>query len=128
VRILHLSHRRAVAADLLALLAFVTVGLFDHRGGLSATGYARDFLPIAGCWLVAAGAFDLYRRPRPRALVVTWLAGVTGGVLVRSLLLWPPEGDDAVFLAVALAFTLLFVVAFRLAAPLALDTRRARLR
>ena len=123
MRILRLAHRRAVAADLLALLAFVTVGLLNHRGGLSATGYARDLVPIGGCWLVAAGAFDLYRRPRPRALVATWLAAVTAGVLIRSLVLWPLEGDDAVFLAVALAFTLVFVVAFRLVASLALSRR-----
>jgi hypothetical protein len=111
--IFRLSHRAAVASDLLALLAFVTVGLINHKGGVSATGYARDVLPIAGCWLVAAGTFDLYKRPRWRALISTWLAGVTGGVLIRSLVLWRIEGDDAVFLAVALTFSLLFVLAFR---------------
>jgi hypothetical protein len=113
VRLLRLPHRHAVTADLLAIFAFVTVGLVNHRGGLSATGYARDFLPIAGCWLLAAGAFDLYRRPRVRALLATWVVGVTGGVLIRALTLWRIEGDDAVFLGVALVFTLLFVLAFR---------------
>ena len=108
-----LDHRVAVAADLLAIVAFVTVGLFNHKGGVSATGYARDVLPIAGCWLVAAGAFDLYKRPRWRALLATWFAGVTGGVLIRSLILWRINGDDAVFLVVALCFSLLFVLAFR---------------
>ncbi len=111
--IFRLSHRPAVASDLLALLAFVTVGLINHKGGVSASGYARDVLPIAGCWLVAAGAFDLYKRPRWRALISTWLAGVTGGVLIRSLVLWRIEGDDAVFLLVALTFSLLFVLGFR---------------
>jgi hypothetical protein len=122
--IFQLSHRAAVASDLLALFAFVTIGLLNHHGGVSVTGYARDILPIAGCWLVAAGAFDLYKRPRWRALISTWLAGVTGGVLIRSLLLWRIEGDDAVFLVVALAFSLLIVLAFRavssFAAPRAL--------
>jgi hypothetical protein len=117
-RLVNLSHRRAVAGDLLALLAFVTVGLLNHRGGLSATGYARDALPIVGCWLLAAGAFDLYRRPRISALLGTWLLGVTGGVLVRALVLWRLDGNDGVFLAVALSFTLLFVLAFRAAASL----------
>jgi hypothetical protein len=116
--ILRLSHRRAVAADVLALLAFVTVGLWNHKGGLSATGYARDALPIAGCWLVAAGAFDLYKRPTVRAVLSTWITGVTAGVLIRALILWRLDGDDAVFLAVALCFTLLFVLAFRAAATL----------
>jgi hypothetical protein len=111
--IFQLSHRAAVAADLLAIFAFVTVGLFNHKGGLSASGYARDVLPIAGCWLLAAGAFDLYKRPSWRALLATWLVGVTGGVLIRALILCRLDEDDAVFLAVALCFSLLFVLAFR---------------
>jgi hypothetical protein len=111
--IFQLRHRTAVATDLLALIAFVTVGLFNHHGGISATGYARDILPIAGCWLLAAGAFDLYKRPRWRALLATWLVGVTGGVLIRALILWRVDENDAVFLAVALCFSLLFVVALR---------------
>ena len=115
-RLLHLPRRTAVAADLLGLLAFVTVGLLNHHGGLSATGYARDLLPIAGCWLVAAGAFDLYNRASRPALLKTWLAGVTTGVAIRQLVLWRVDGGDAVFLAVALIFTLLFVLAFRAAA------------
>ena len=111
--IVHLSHRTAVASDMLALSAFVTVGLINHKGGLSAAGYARDILPIAGCWLAAAGAFDLYKRPNWRALFSTWLVGVTGGVLIRALILWRLDSDDAVFLAVALCFSLLFVLALR---------------
>jgi hypothetical protein len=111
--IFQLSHRTAVASDMLALVAFVTVGLINHHGGVSATGYARDILPIAGCWLFAAGAFDLYKRPRRRALLATWLVGVTGGVLIRALILWQVDGKDAMFLAVALCFSLLFVVTSR---------------
>jgi hypothetical protein len=120
MHILNLSHRIAVATDLLALFAFVTVGLFNHDGGVSATGYARDILPIAGCWLLAAGAFDLYKRPRPRALLATRLVGVTAGVLVRALVRWRFDGGDAVFLPVALCFSLLFVLAFRAVASFAM--------
>jgi hypothetical protein len=120
MHILNLNHRIAVATDLLALFAFVTVGLFNHDGGVSATGYARDILPIAGCWLLAAGAFDLYKRPRPRALLATWLVGVTAGVLVRALVRWRFDGGDAVFLPVALCFSLLFVLAFRAVASFAM--------
>src|SRR5579862_6244545 len=112
-RILALPHRTGVAADLVGLALFVTVGLLNHHGGVSATGYARDLLPIGGCWLVAGGAFDLYRRPRWRALLATWLLGVTFGILVRALVLWRLNGDDAVFLAVALCFSLIFVIACR---------------
>jgi hypothetical protein len=122
VRVLALPHRTAVAADMLALAAFVTVGLLNHHGGLSATGYARDLLPIGGCWLLAAGAFDLYKRPRPSALLATWLIGVTAGIAVRALVLRRLDANDGVFLAVALAFSLLFVLSFR-AAAVALSRR-----
>ena len=110
------THRTAVAVDVLALLTFVVIGLVNHHGGVTAGGLARDTASIVGCWLLAAGAFDLYRRPRLPALLATWLVGVTAGVLVRALLLWRIEGDDGVFLGVALVFTLLFVIAFRAAA------------
>jgi hypothetical protein len=119
VRILRLAHRTAVASDLLALVAFVTIGLLNHDGGISATGYARDLAPIGCCWLLAAGAFDLYRRPRWSALLATWVVGVTAGVLVRALVLWRVDEDDAVFLSVALGFTILFVVACRTAVAFA---------
>jgi hypothetical protein len=119
MRVLRLDHRTAVASDVVALVVFVTIGLLNHHGGVSATGYAEDALPIVGCWLAAAGSFDLYKRPRPRALAGTWLAGVTAGVLVRAVVRRHLDGGDGVFLAVALAFTLLFVLAFRLAVSFA---------
>ena len=113
-RILLPSHLAAVAADVVALLVFVTIGLFNHHGGVSAGDYARDALPLVGCWLLAGGAFDLYKRPRVRALLATWLVGVTAGVLLRALLRWHIDGGDAAFLAVALCFTLLFVAVVRI--------------
>ncbi|MBV8079415.1 MAG: DUF3054 domain-containing protein [Actinobacteria bacterium] len=114
-RALRLPHRVAVASDLVALALFVTVGLVNHHGGVSATGYARDLLPIGACWLVAGGAFDLYKHPRPRALLGTWLVAVVAGIAIRQLVLWRLDGNDAVFLVVALCFSLLFVLALRAA-------------
>jgi hypothetical protein len=116
MRILQPAHGTAVAADVVALLVFVTIGLLTHHGDVSAADYARDAMPLVGCWLLAGGAFDLYKRPRPKALLGTWLVGVTAGVLVRALVRLHIDGGDAVFLAVALCFTLLFVVVFRFAA------------
>jgi hypothetical protein len=115
-RVLQVGHVTAVVADVVALLVFVTIGLLNHHGGITAAGYARDAIPIGGCWLVAGGAFDLYKRPRLRALLATWLVGVTAGVLVRALVRRHIDGGDAVFLAVGLCFTLLFVVVARIAA------------
>jgi hypothetical protein len=116
VRIFSLGHLTAVAADVVALLVFVGVGLLNHQGGITAWDFLRDAVPFIGCWLLAGGAFDLYKRPRAGALVGTWLVGVTGGVLLRALAHWHIEGDDAVFLAVALCFALVFVLAARIAA------------
>jgi hypothetical protein len=118
MRILRLGHRTAVATDVIALLVFVTIGLLTHHGDVSGVDYARDAIPLAGCWLLAGGTFDLYRRPRPRAFVATWLTGVTAGVLVRALLRLHLDGGDGVFLLVALCFTLVFVVAARLSVSL----------
>jgi hypothetical protein len=116
MRILQLPHVRAVVTDVLALVLFVVIGLLNHHGGISGVDFVRDGVSIVGCWLLAAGTFDLYRRPTLRALLETWLVGITAGVVVRTLLLWHVEADDAVFLGVALPFTLLFVVAARTAA------------
>jgi len=121
-RILGLGHLTAVVADVVALLVFVTIGLATHHGGISAGAYARDALAFCGCWLLAGGAFDLYKRPSVRAFLGTWIVGVTAGVLVRALVRWHIDGGDAVFLAIALGFTLLFVVVARIAAGLVVRT------
>ncbi len=47
-----MSDRRPLllaGGDLLALLVFALVGLASHDEGLTATGLARTWLPIAGC-------------------------------------------------------------------------------
>ena len=116
VRIFRLDHRTAVAADVVALLVFVVVGLLNHHGGITVWDFARDAVPFIGCWLLAGGAFDIYKRPRAGALVGTWLVGITGGVLLRALANWHIEADDGVFFVVALCFALLFVLAARTAA------------
>jgi hypothetical protein len=107
--------RPAVLAlsDAVAILAFTTIGLISHRHGLSASGYAGDALPLLGCWFAAAAIFGLYRRRGASILLATWLVGVTLGVLVRALVLG--HSVEADFLAVALAFILLFVAALRVA-------------
>ena len=103
------------AGDAAALLVFVLVGLLSHHGGVSATGLARDGLSFVGCWLVAGVAFGLYAHPSPRRLLATWVVAVPVAVLIRAVVLGrSPNGKEAGFLAVALTFTLLFVVALRL--------------
>ena len=101
-------------ADALGILTFATVGLLSHDHALSFTGYARDALPLLVGWFAAAFLFGAYRNPSPRTLLATWIVGVPLGILVRALVLGRSfDGDQAVFLGITLAFTLLFVLAFR---------------
>lgn len=106
------------AGDAAALALFATVGLLSHHGGVSATGYARDLLPVAGGWFAAALALGTYRRRSPARLLATWAIGVPVGIAVRAAVLDRVDGKEAAFLAVALSFTLLFVVAIRAALAL----------
>jgi Protein of unknown function (DUF3054) len=109
-------------ADAAGILAFATVGLLSHDHALSLAGYARDALPILAGWYVSALVFGAYRSPSRRTLLLTWIVGVPLGVLVRAVVLGRSlNGDQAVFLVITLAFTLLFVLASRTA--LALATR-----
>ena len=103
-------------SDAAALVVFAVVGLLSHHGAVSARGLARDALPLLGCWFAAALAFRLYQRPSVARLLATWAVGITTGVLVRALVLGHTlNGHEAAFLGVALVFTLLFVVALRIA-------------
>ena len=102
-----------ILSDAVALVVFVTIGLLAHHGDVTATGYARDALPLLGCWFAAAALFGLYRRPTRRALLRTWAVGVTAGIAVRQLVVWSLHWNDLLFLVVALCFTLLFVLVGR---------------
>lgn len=114
----------AVACDAAALVVFAVIGLLSHTHGVSARGLARDALPLLGGWFVAATLFRLYARPSRARLAQTWLAGVAGGVVVRALVLGHHAvGREAAFLGVSLVFTLVFVLAARLAAGLATRSR-----
>ena len=115
-------------ADALGILTFATVGLLSHDHALSLSGYARDALPVLAGWFGAAVLFGAYRRPSVRTLLATWIVGVPVGILIRALALGrDPNGKEAAFLAVSLVFTLLFVVAWRVAFGL-LTPGRARRR
>ena len=117
--------RVAVASDATAIVLFVVVGLLSHHGDVSGGGLARDALPLLGGWFAAALLVRLYTRPSPARFLATWLVGVTAGVTVRAAVLGHTHaGKEAAFLAVALAFTLVFALAARLVATRALARRR----
>jgi len=110
-------------ADALGILVFATVGLLSHDHTLSLSGYVRDALPLLAGWFAAALVFGAYRAPSARTLLLTWIVGVPLGILMRALALGRAfDGDQAVFLGISLAFTLLFVLAWR--AALGLLARR----
>ena len=103
-------------ADALGILTFATVGLLSHDHALSLSGYARDALPVLAGWFAASLVFGAYRNPSMRTLHATWIVGVPAGILIRALVLGRSfDGDQAVFLGISLAFTLLFVLAWRAA-------------
>jgi hypothetical protein len=105
-----------IVGDLVALSLFAPLGLLSHREGITLDGIARNAGPIAAGWLVAAAAFGVYRRGAPRrGAVGAWLAGVSGGVVLRAVVLRRPlDADEAVFWAVTLAVTGALLGAWRL--------------
>ncbi|HET8672223.1 MAG TPA: DUF3054 domain-containing protein [Thermoleophilaceae bacterium] len=127
-----MTSRRLAIADALAIVGFATVGQLPHHGSVSAGGYAHDALPLLGCWFAAAAVLGLYAEGRPglsrfallglntesrsapRRFVLTWLIGVTGGVLIRAAILGRQLGGKELgFLITSLVFVLLFVLGAR---------------
>jgi hypothetical protein len=100
--------RRNAIADGAALAAFTIVGVLTH--GSSVTALVRDLLLFLGCWFAVAVVLKLYSRGGWRRLLATWLIGVSAAVLIRAAIVGHFAAD---FYGVALAFTLLFVLAVR---------------
>ena len=111
-----MQRRWVVAAgDAVALLAFALVGLASHDRRIDLHGLIRDALPILLGWFVAAAIFGVYRRPGRTTFLLTWATGITGGVLVRGLVLdrHVLGASYLTFLAVTLAVTLVFLLVWR---------------
>ena len=108
----------AAIVDAVALVVFVAVGVATH--GASVGAFFRDAACILGAWFLVALAVRLYAHGGWKRLAVTWLVGVSAGVLVRAAIVGHVAFD---FWGVALAFTALFVGAARLAATRLRRTR-----
>lgn len=103
-----------VLADAAALVAFVVIGLREHRGG-TVEGFLRNAVPLLGVWFLVAWRAHTYRRPGWKSLLACWIVAVPIGLLIRTVLVGSPRGAKVlVFVAVGLAFTLLFLVLGRL--------------
>ena len=118
--------RRALwfaVADGAALIVFVLVGLGGHRVD-TLEGFARNAVPLVAAWALVAGFARTYRRPGWGSLLRTWIVAVPIGLLARTVIVGSPRGTRIlVFVAVGLAFTLLFLVLGRLLARLASRAR-----
>jgi hypothetical protein len=100
--------------DGLALIVFVVVGVLNHDGAVTPGLVLRTAVPLLGAWYAAALLAGAYRRPGLLTLFLTWLPAVPVAVLIRSFVAGGPWGGElAVFLGVALAFTMLFVLTAR---------------
>ena len=103
-----------VLGDGLALLAFTLLGLLSHEEGVTLPGVARTAGPILAGWFAATLAFRTYTKPGLRTLLPAWAVGVTGGVVLRSVILHHGFGHTFFqFLSVALAMSLLLLLAWR---------------
>jgi hypothetical protein len=111
--------------DAVALLAFTLVGVANHDHGLPADALARVGGPLLVAWFVATWVVGTYRSPGIRSLLLAWVIAVPVAGVVRTLIAGGPWGGELlVFLAVAMAFTLLFLLLGRgLALALRLDGR-----
>jgi hypothetical protein len=101
-----------VAVDLLALVVFIVTGMRSHHEGAYATVFLRNAIPLLGSWAIFSALLGAYRYPGLGSLLRTWIVAVPIGLVVRSLWVGSPTGVGRflIFLAVGLAFTLLFLL------------------
>jgi hypothetical protein len=102
------------SVDALALVAFVLIEMRSHREGSALTIFGRNAVPLLVCWFGAALLFRTYLRPGVVWPFLTWLVSTPIALLVRTALFGSPTGARlALFVAVAMAFTLLFLAVGR---------------
>jgi hypothetical protein len=103
---------RLALADAAALVLFTTVGLISH--GFEPAGYARDALPLLGCWFAVALGLRLYPRAPWRRVLLCWILAVPAAWLLRALVLGRAfDGGELAFLGITLVFSLAFVAGLR---------------
>lgn len=103
---------KALAADLLCVVVFCTIGRRSHAEGLTIAGIAETAWPfLAGTgvgWLLARG----WQRPAslaPTGLIV-WVATVVVGMLLRKL---TSQGTATSFIVVASITTAVLLLGWR---------------
>jgi hypothetical protein len=105
--------RRRALADLVALLAFVVVGVLSHEHALAGRALLHDVVPLLAGWFGVAAVSGSYRRGGWSQLL-PWCVGLPLGVVARALWLGHPLGaKQGAFLVTTLLFGGAFVLAGR---------------
>lgn len=100
--------------DAIALLVFVVAGIRSHHEVGARDLFLRNAVPLEVAWFTVSAVAATYRRPGIRTLLRTWIVAVPLGLVVRSMWVGSPTGSRLlVFVAIGLAFTLLFLLAGR---------------
>ena len=104
--------------DVVALLVFTLIGLANHKDGITASSVLKVMGPLIVIGGTAAAVFGTYRRPSVRTLLPAWLVAVPIAIVIRKAMFHTPAtwSSTGVFIGVAMAFTLLFIMAWRLVA------------
>jgi hypothetical protein len=107
--------RRAVIADVAALLVFLAIGLDTHAENDLAR-FAALAAIFVGSWLVTAWVIAAYRPPTTGHLVATLVLAVPLAIAIRAAIVqaWTTR-DVVVFMTVALIFCAAFTALARLA-------------
>lgn len=117
------------AGDAAAIALFAVIGLANHKEGITASGLARNVLPILGAWVVVAPIMGTYRNPSPRSMLMTWIIAVPVGVAIRAIVLHrEADGSQVVFGIITLITTGLLLLGWRGVAALATRRERGALR
>jgi hypothetical protein len=107
--------RRTLALDVVSLALFVGAGMRNHRTGSQVDVFLRNAVPVLVAWLALSAVWRTYRPVSLTRLVLTWGTAVPLGLLVRTWWVGSPTGGRiALFLAVGMGFTALFLSGGRL--------------
>ena len=106
--------RAFAISDAVALIVFVAIGTASHGEDLTVLEVTATAAPLLVTWFAVALLTGLYGSEGWRPLAITWLVSVPVAAVLRSVLRAGPWDERlAIFAAVALAFTALFVLVGR---------------
>jgi len=102
--------RLTLAVDVLAIAAFVLIGMRSHSDAAAVSIFLRNLVPFTGAWLVVAWLVGTYRPPTPIGLIATLLIAIPIGVLLRAVWVrsWS-AGEVLTFALVALVFATMLI-------------------